>query len=373
MIRTSDPAANVIRSGSYQLFCQISVSLGGEIIATDVPVISGREEFDVELAVPERVVITVPRIDGGGTDWTPRTAVAPLAAYGQRLHVRLGVGTGPDGTEWINRGEFLIRETSIDEDTITVTAVGLLALVDEARLLSPYQPTGTLLSTLRGLVEPALTVVISDDLADRTVPAGMNFDEDRLGAVGELLDAWPAVAQVTGDGYLYVRDIQDVDAGPSILAYNRADQPLLIGWVQRSTGANTRDGVINAVVARGTTADGSPVQAAVYDTGGSPAAYGGPFNPLPVPEFFFSPLLTTVAQCRAAAQTILTRKTAPAARRFVLDCIPDPRLQGNDYVFYVPTRTGEAENADTVIDRLSLPYTANDGAMQLTLREVSWW
>jgi hypothetical protein len=371
MIRTSDPAADVIRSGSYQLYCQVSVSRAGEIIATDVPVISGREEYDVELSVPERVVITVPRIDGD-TDWTPRSADAPLAAYGQRIHVRLGVGIGTDGVEWMNRGEFLIHDTIVDEDTITVTAVGLLALVDEARLVAPYQPTGTLLSTIRGLVEPALTVVLAPSMTDRAVPAGMSFDEDRLGAVQEVLDAWPAFGQVTEDGYLLVRDLLDVEYGPSLLAYNREDQDLLVGWVQRSTGANTRENIVNAVVARGTAADGSPVQAAVYDTSGGPASYGGPFNGLPVPEFFFSPLLTTVAQCRAAARTILDRRTAPLARRFTLTCIPDPRLQGTDYVFYVPTRTGDSENANTVIDKLSLPYTAGDGAMELVLREVDW-
>jgi len=369
VISVSTTAGRVIRSGSYQLSCQVSVSLAGEIIAVDVPVAGGREEFDVDLKVPERVTITVPRIDGG-TDWTPQAAGSPLAAYGQRLHVRLGVGLGPDGVEWMNRGEFLIRETTIDDDTVTVTAVGLLALVEEARLVSPYQPTGTLLSTVRGLVEPALTVVMSTNLTDRAVPASMNFDEDRLGALLEVLDAWPAVGQVTEDGYLYVRPVDEIDFGPAILAYNRADQPLLVGWVERSTGANTRDGIVNAVVARGAAADGSPVQAAVYDTSAGPARYGGPFNALPVPEFFYSPLLTTVAQCRAAAQTILTRKTAPDARRFTLTCIPDPRLQGHDLVFYVPTRTGSSENANTVIDKLSVPYTANDGAMLMTLREV---
>lgn len=371
MLRTSDLAANVIRSGSFQLSCQVSVSRGGETIATDVPVISGREEYDGELSVPERVTITVPRIDGD-TDWTPRSADDPLAAYGQRLHVRLGVGIGPDGIEYMNRGEFLIHDTTVDEDTITVTAVGLLALVDEARLVAPYQPTGTLLSTVRGLVEPALTVVLAPGMVDRAVPAGMNFDEDRLGALQEVLDAWPAFGQVTEDGYLLVRDLWDVESGPAILAYNREDQPFLVGWVERSTGANTREGIVNAVVARGTAADGSPVQAAVYDVSGGPASYGGPFNALPVPEFFFSPLLTTVKQCQAAARTILDRKTAPLARRFTLTCLPDPRLQGTDYVFYVPTRTGESENADTVIDKLSLPYTAGDGAMEMTLREVDW-
>lgn len=368
MIEASDVARDVILSASYQLSCQVSVSLGGQIIATDVPVTAGREEFDVDLKVPERVTITVPRVDGG-TDWTPKDAGAPLAAYGQRLHVRLGVGLGPDGVEWMNRGEFLIRETTIEDDTVTVAAVGLLALPAEARLVSPYQPTGTLLSTVRGLVEPALTVVMSTGLTDRVVPAGMNFDEDRLGAVLEVLDAWPAVGQVTEDGYLYVRPVDERDSGPSILAYNRADQSFLVGTVERSTGANTRDGIVNAVVARGAAADGTPVQVAVYDTTGGPASYGGAFNPLPVPEFFYSPLLTTVAQCRAAAQTILTRKTAPDARRFTLSCVPDPRVQGDDRLSFTPERTGPVEIL-AVIDKLSLPYTAADGAMLLTLREV---
>lgn len=369
MIEVSDTAASVIRSGSYQLHCQVSVSLDGQIIAADVPIAHGREECDVSLRVPERVELTVPRIDRG-VDWTPRAAGAALAAYGQRVHVRLGVGVGAGGVEWMNRGEFLIHDTVINEDTVVVTGVGLLALVEEARLVSPYQPTGTLVSTLRGLVEPALTVVVDSGLTDRAVPAGVNFDEDRLGAVLELLDAWPAVAMVTADGYLRCRVDGDRDVGPSLLQYNRDDQPLLVGWFERGTGTVSRDGVVNAVVARGATADGAPVQTAVYDTSGGPAAYGGPFNPLPVPEFFYSPLITNKYECLAAALTILRRKTAPVARRFTLSGIPDPRIQLGDLVAYQPERSGPAADVHTVADRLIMPYTADDGPMEITLREV---
>lgn len=358
MIGLSDAAASAI-TRSYTYRVRVQSWLGDQLLADDVPVASGSEEVDRTLRVPERVTLTVPRTDRGAS-WDPVDADAPLAAFGQRLTVTLGIGLGNGQTEWIQRGEYLIASAKADGDTVTVSAVGLLALVDEARLASPYQPSGTLVSTLRGLVEPALTVDVSTDLTDRAVPAGINYDEDRLGAVLELLDAWPADAHVAPSGYLSV--VPATDPTVSILSLTDGAGGTVLRWA----GESTRDGAYTAVVVRGTATDGGQVQGVAYDTTGGPLTYGGAFNPLPVPYFCTSPLLTTVAQCSAAAATRLATLRRTAARKVTAEIVPHPGLQAGDGV----TVTGRGMTGQlAVVEALTLPLTPS-GPQSLALRVV---
>jgi len=350
--------ALAVVQGSYTLRCRVESWLGDELLADDVPVSSGGEEVDGTLQAPERVTLSVPRLDRG-TSWEPIGIDHPLAAYGQRLKVSLGVDLGNGATEWLQRGWFTISGADTQGETVSVEAVGLLTLIDEARFVAPYQPTGTFVSTVRSLVEPALTVVVSASLTDRAVPSGMSWDEDRLGGLFELLDAWPATATVTADGYLQVDPV-------TIPASSLDITDGVAGTVVQWNGQATRDGAYTAVVARGQAADGGQLQGVVYDTDpASPLRSAGEFNALPVPFFFFSPLLTTVDQCRTAATSILARLRRTASRKIGATLVPHPGLQGGDTV----TVTGaELDAAPCAVERLSLPYTPDGGAMNLTLR-----
>lgn len=359
MITLSDDATSVL-TRSYTYYVRVQSWLGDTLLSDDVPVIDGGEEVDRSLRVPERATLTVPRTDRG-VSWDPVEADAPLAAFGQRLTVTLGIGFGPEDVEWMQRGEYLVTASRPSGDTVQVEAAGLLQLIDEARLASPYQPSGTLVSTLRGLVEPALTVDISASLTDRNVPSGINVDEDRLGAVLELLDAWPADASVTADGYLSVAPA--VDSATSVLSLTDGTGGTVLRW----EGESTRDGACTCVVARGTASDGGQVQGVAYDLDGiSPLRYGGPFSPLPVPYFYSSPLLTTTSQCQAAATTTLARLRRHTARKLTASIVPHPGLQAGDAV----TATGRGlTNQLCIVEALHLPYTPS-GAETLTLRVV---
>lgn len=368
MITVSDQCAAILRGGPYTLRARASVVLDGVVIAANVPIAAGGEEFDASLSVPERVTIQVPRV-ADGVNWAPISQSSPLSAFGQHLKIQLGVDLGNDGTEWFDRGEFVIYQTDVDEDTVNVAAVGLLGLIDEARLVSPYQPSGTIVSTIRGLIEPALTVTFDPAMIDRAVPAGINFDEDRLAALQEVLDAWPAQAITRPDGTLFVFPVGDpaVPAWTVLARATAATQQ--VATVIRVEGGSTRDGAFNAVVARGTAADGGQVQGVAYDRTNSATAYGGPFNPLPVPFFYASPLLTTTGQCQAAAQTVLARKTRQSYGRYDVKTVPCPILTGGDGVQLWQT-TLQRESTLTVIEKMSLPYTAAGGEMSMTLRGV---
>jgi hypothetical protein len=350
--------ATALLTGSYTSHVRAESWYGGTLLATDIPIASGGEQRDRSLKVPERVVLSVPRIDGG-TDWTPSENDSPLAANGQRLRVELGVQIGINKIEWLQRGWFVIQRSQIEGDTIAVECRGLLHLIDEARLVSPYQPTGTVLSTLRGLIEPALTV-LNSGVTDRAVPADVNFDEDRLGAVSEILDAWPADGQVNPQGLFEIRPSADDGTVPVL---SLAEET---GTVVETAGASTREGSWTVVVARGTASDGGAVQGIAYLSTG-PKAYNGLFNPLPVPYFFSSPLLTSPTLAGAAAQTVMLRLARKAARLLEVELVPHPGLLLGDVV----SLTSRVYTGNAVIEQLDLPYVAQGGSMRLLVRCLS--
>lgn len=359
MILLSDEAMAAL-TGSHKRYVRVSSWLGDELLADDIPVDAGSEESDRSLSVPERVTLTVPA-KKQGTLWSPTADDHPLASKGQRLRVELGIGSDSGEIEWSNRGEYIIFESATEGDAVTVDARGLLHLIDEARLITPYQPSGTILSTLRGLVMPALTVDATDAPADRAVPSGINYDEDRLGAVNELLDAWPAAAYVTEDGVLKV--VSATQSTTPVLSITDGAG----GTVERIAGSDSRDGAFNVVVARGTAADGGQVQGVAYAR--PPYDVDGAFNPLPVPFFFPSPLLTTVAQAQAAAKTVMERKMRQRSLSFRVDMVPHPAIQLGDVI----SLTGAGYvNLPCSVEALSLPYREDGGTAELTVRGLEW-
>ncbi|MBQ1042362.1 DUF5047 domain-containing protein [Micromonospora sp. C72] len=359
MISLSTLASSIIASGTYRYYCSVQSWLGDELLSDNIPISAGTENVDRAQRVPERITLAIPRYDRGFS-WAPTTDNHPLAANGQRLLVQLGIDLGNNVVEWFSRGWFRIQNSDPSGDEVQVEALGLLSLIDMARLVSPYQPSGTLVSTLRGLVEPALTVYVDSGLTDRAVPGGINYDEDRLGAVMELLDAWGADAWVTEDGYLSV-----VPMGPSLTPVLTLTDGLG-GTVIEANGASTSDDAFNVVVARGTAADGGQVQGVAYDFT-SAIRYGGDFNPLPVPYFYSSPLVTTVPQATSAAQTILSRLKRSTSREFQVEMVPHPGLQAGDTV----SITTDDYSGLAVVEKLTLGYTNPVPRQTLTVRALS--
>lgn len=361
MIGLSAAALSVLAGGGYRYYPSVESWRDGQLLAADVPVATAHEENDRTVRVPERVTLVVPRRINGES-WAPNDEYSPLTAAGQQLHVKLGIGLTRGQVEWFGRGRFLIQDSQAHGDQVDVTAVGMLALVDEAKLVSPFQPPGGLIATLRGLVEPALTVLVDSGLTDRTPPAGINYDSDRLGAVLELLDAWAADATVDPEGFLSVASATQ----PMTPVLSLTDG--VGGTVIRAAGGSTRAGAANVIVARGMASDGSQVQGTAQIVTG-PQRAGGPFNPLPVPFFFSSPLLTSVAECNAAAATIAARKRREAAAAYQVEMVPHPGVQVGDVVALTASDPPLAAVPCTV-ERLTLQYTTPVGQQVLTVRSL---
>ena len=113
MIPLSDQAMAVL-TRSHRRSLRVESWLDGELLADDIPVADGAEETDLGLRVPERLTLSVPRRDRG-VDWSPTTATHPLAANGQRLRLKIGVGI-IGGVEWFQRGEYLVTVDVDDDD-----------------------------------------------------------------------------------------------------------------------------------------------------------------------------------------------------------------------------------------------------------------
>lgn len=363
MIEMTDLALDVVQR-SYVLHTRARSMLGEDVLADDVPIAGGSLEIDRTVRVPEQLSLTVPRI-ADGVNWDASgSADHPLAPYGQTVVLELGVEITRGNIEWLQRGEYLISETSVDGDAVTVGCVGLLALIEEARFTTPYQATGTFRSTIRSLVEPALTVRFGSGLpTNRSVPtASLTVDEDRMGALEEVLAAWPADAYVDSTGVLYVVPLEDSETASLTLTDGAGGT--VVSWA----GASSRDGAATLVVARGQDATGAQVQGVAYDDDpDSPLLFGGPFNPLPVPFFYSSPLLTTQLQCRTAARTILARRKRSSSRLLTATCVPHPGLETGDRV----TVDGVDGVAAAIVEVISLPITPDGLPMMLTLRAVA--
>lgn len=346
-------------SDSYVMRTRVESWYGRTLLDDDVPVDAGQEDYDRTLRIPERVTLTVPRMRGT-TTYAPITTRSPLAAYGQRLRVLVGLETRPGVVEWVQRGWFVVTDSEARGDEVTVQAAGLLWLIDEARLVAPFQPTGTFKSAVRSLLEPALPVDLSTAPTDRAVPGSIQFDENRLDGLNALLDAWPAAGYVTEQGVFKVTST----ALPAVIGPIDETNRII-----RLSAGSSRDGAYNAVVTRGTAPDGGVVQGVAYDTAPGPLAYGGAFNPLPVPLFFDSPLLTTVAQCNAAAVTRLATIRRQAGRSFTVDIVPDPTLVGGDR--FLLSYGTELADVDVSIEALTVSLTAGVGVSKVSLRENS--
>lgn len=360
MIEISEIAAASLLKGNQRRFLRVESWYDDQLLDDDIAIFSGAEDVDRSSNVPERVTLTVPRVakrtyDGQRYDYTPGDLLAPLAANGQMLRVVVGIGVGYGNVEWLTRGWFVITDSEADGDEVRVEAGGLLWKIQEARLINPLQPSGTFKSTIRNLVEPALTVEFDSVLVDRSVPASVNYDDDRLDALNATLDAWPAVAEVTSEGFLYVTTVDD-PADVSVALTTTSG-----GTVVKRVGKSTRDQVYNAVVAQGTLSDGGLVRGVAYDLNG-PKRSGGPFNELPVPLFFDSPLITSQAQATAAAASRLTKLKRTTSQEFSVEMVPHPALQVGDRI----TIDGVAY----VIEASSLPLTAGGGEQKMRVRSL---
>lgn len=325
--------------------------LGARLLADDLPILSGRVTTTTSSNVPDMLKCSIARhiVVGGRTvDLLPASPDAALARYGQQLDVRLQVaGVGA------RIGRFQIQDWDYTEDSIEISAPGLLQIPADARLLEPTAPRdgGTFMSEFRRLLPSGMTVAFQSGLVDRPVPRTMQWDEDRLEALYEIADAWPAVIRMDQWGGLVVKPPPQTEGVTPVVTLKDG----VGGTVVRVPRKDTRKGAANIMVVR-SSADGVVASGVAQQTSGPYAV--ATYNP--VPQFYASPLLTTNAQCLAVARAKL-----PEAMRqssiLAVEMAPDPRLELDDVVRVV--RDGQKDTG--MIVGLDIPLTIGDGMMRV--------
>lgn len=328
-----DGGSDLLYSNDAMWIPTVAAWLGGDVLAENVPLLSGRVSADASQQVPERLSMTVARysvVNGARFDWFPGSDPAhPLARFGQVLDVAVVVGSPASRATYQTKlGRYLIQSWSEQEDgAISVEAVGVLQIAADDRLVSPTGPRagGTLASEFARLLPERLSVEVDPGLVDRPCPAGLEWSEDRLAALYDIVDAWPARLRTDPQGGLHLLPPLPETPDPILTL---ADG--LGGVVVSAPREDTRDQVYNRVVARADSSDAatdsgdaSATIQAVADQTVGPMATTGPYGV--VTRFYASPLLTTVEQAAKAAKSLLSSSMLPS-RTIPVELVPDPRI-----------------------------------------------
>lgn len=318
--------------GSHRVVTRVEVWRGANLLLDDLPLASGGDlKVDGEDSVPGELTLPVP----GSEDLVPRDPFAPLAPFGQRLYVRRGIRYLDGREELLDLGWYQIESADPDylAGGLRVVAKSLEQTLDDALLTNGRQPPSgaTFLSELEAIV--GQRVPVSDELptgvTNRTIPSSRFWEPgSRRAVLDQLAAAWPARFRVDDQGLLRILPpVEKLDRTP-VLTIATGERGVVASWASPTS----REEIYNAVVARGeeSGADAKPVLGFAYDAEpSSPTYYGGPFGMKPLE--WSSPLLTTAAQAKTAAQTMLNRRLR-RTRTVQVEMIPDPRIQVDDYV-----------------------------------------
>lgn len=336
----------------------VSSWLGGAVVAESIPVAGGRATGDTKQQVPERLSFQVPRFDG--RDWLPGDdPTHPLARFGQELDVQIVVTSAVTGVEYETRiGRYLVQDWDYDDlsGLIRVEAVGLLQVAADDRLTSPLAPraNGSLASEFRRLLPSGMSVGIDPALTDRPCPQSMEWADDRIGALYEIADAWPARLRTDQWGQLNL--LPPLPAVPApVLTYRDGEG----GTVVEVARTDTRDQAYNVVVARATQTDDpkrAPVQAVAEQRTGPM----GTDTYHRVVRVFSSPLISSGPQAASAAAAMLRDSLRPS-RMLPVTIVPDPRVDLDDPVEIL--RDGMRDWG--YVAAYDLPLTMDDGAMRI--------
>jgi Arc/MetJ family transcription regulator len=279
--------------------------------------------------------------------WTTSTGqlrqlAEDMVARGARALLQRSVKLMDGREAWTPLGLLRVQsaQANIPAGRISVDAMDLGAALADDRFLTPRAiPAGPsriqIIADLIAETIPGATLTVGPGVVDSAMPAAV-WDEDREQACHETARSLGAVlaADTTGGFRLDLASdapVWTVDAGGVLVsAAMRAD----------------REKTYNAVRAAGeSTETGAPVGFAYDLDPASPTRWDGPFGRRP--RYYSSPLLTTVAQCEAAAASILADSVG-LTRSIQFDAIAHPGLEAGDVVTLTSGDVSEEHRVDTV-------------------------
>ncbi len=338
----------------YRRFFRVTASRGG--VVRDLEPVSGSITQDAR-----RKGRWDGRLSFAGDSLIPQRPGDLLTPFGTRIDVELGLELLDGSVSSVPYGSFLISssKTRIEADQ-RVVEVGMVDLSD---MIERYR------------FETPLTVAAGTDLGTmiNTVVTNRTGFNPGVLAVGSVL----GVARVFGldTGTAPWEEILDVLTSFSRTAWYDRVGDIQVGALtpDRSTAysldlltslsADFDTQPPNVIVARGEAQDGTtPVQATAIDSDPSSPTYAGTGPGTSsygrVTEYFTSPLLQTVSQAQAAANTRLAQRVGAGAT-YTLVRPYDPTIDAGDVV--------AVGGAVLVVDSVSLDFA---GDTSLQVREI---
>lgn len=364
-MRPTSPAWSPTITAAHRIAVRVSSWRSGQLLAVSVPITDGAVTYDDTAMLKRRLTITVPARMPDGTVWDPGdSADHPLAAYGQRLQLKLGIELPTRAVELMEHGWYLITGWQRDESAgqIQVEAVDLAVLLEDARHYREESPPAgnTYAQEFTRLADGILPTRIQGLPLTTTVNPQTVWERERTKNLDDLCRAWGARWHVADDGVLTASpayaELTPTTPYVARLVSGRR------GTVVARTRRGERSTLYNAVVVNGKTSgtgEPAPFGVAEITDPTSPIRVDGPYGRRP--RFYASELLTDNAQCLAAAHTMLTAASS-VSRSEPIQASPDPALELGDVV---QVATGGSSFTGRVTG-LALPLTAS-GPMTVTL------
>ena len=320
--------------------------------------ITGQLKFEAPKASAwyRELPLAVRYVNHGSDPDDPAVTSDPIGADGQRVRVKYGIRR-PGGRDvaWVQLGWFRIDTAKPDGAMVQVSAPDVMDPVQRARFPVPQVLDKTWFSyrnSLDVLLYPLVPFVVVG-VPDRALTVTKSWERERLDAVQELLDSWPARGRLDESGTLVIEPTNSVpEIGPEI-------RTGVDGNASSIEPIANPDAGFNACVAIGRDANGQDIQGIAYLTEG-PRRWDGPYGRNP--GFYASDMLTTAAQCRDVARATLERWQTRQAETWSVLMAPDPRLELGDRRPITPTDGGEARVG--VATEVELALTADGGAMR---------
>lgn len=375
MLDSSIAYQTTVRS-SHVMAVKADAYYNGALVFADLPVSEGDISFSKADGVRGTLNLTLADATG---QLIARSTTDPLAPYGQELRIQRGILLPSGSIEWVECGWYRIQshkakewwsrpedDTSGPNDpntdtwefggaSITIQAVDRMGILADARFLAVSSPSdgatvlGEILRLTQDYIELEIPINVSNEDLNSAVPKSITYEEDRIEALQALARSIDCELYVTRDGLLRLAYEIDRETAEPV---DRAVPP-----VTQWETTWTRDGIYNAVVAKGETEESNyPTYGLARDYDPDSATYwNGPFGQ--VPMYYSSPFLTTTTAAQKAAATRLENVQKNRERRLVIDMVTDATYEIGDVVtvtlpHYKPFRAEIVE--------LSVPLTPAD-------------
>ena len=207
-----------------------AITLGGKVLASDIPVVAGRVAIQVDQDVPQTVDLTLPH------EWEqyvldPTRPGAVLGADGHEIEIVTTLAT-ESRTWWLPMSRYLVSSWDVDGAGVRVQATGLLARVQEyqaatARTLDQRSPIVS--EIMRILRDVGLEPVIDRRLPSTTrAPAGFEIGEDQLAALQGLAAAMPCTVRQWWDGAIHLTPALDESRLAPVLSWDDSAEGTIV-------------------------------------------------------------------------------------------------------------------------------------------------